>query len=168
MRICYFGIYNAEYARNKVLIMGLKENNCEVVQCNVDPRKRVGFKKFIKLIRKYREINNKNFDYMLVGYPGQTVVWLAKLLFRGPIIFDAFFSVYDSLVFDRKSCKPYSLTGIWNWFLDWYSCSLADTVLLDTNEHIKYFIKEFRIKKVKFIRILIGADTTIFRPKKYE
>jgi len=38
-------------------------------------------------------------------------------------------------------------------------------VLLDANEHIKYFVETFRIKKNKFRRILISTDQNIFYPR---
>jgi hypothetical protein len=40
MTILYFGNYNPNYSRNRVLIRGLRENGVKVVECNV---KRSGF-----------------------------------------------------------------------------------------------------------------------------
>jgi len=160
MTVCYFGIYDPNNSRNRELISGLKENGVEVVQCRVDPAQPF---KYWKLFKKHRQI--KDYDVMVVGFPGHPVMLLAKLVCRKPIIFDAFVSLYDSNVFDRKSVSPYSFWALKYWLLDWLSCKLADRVLLDADEHIKYFVKTFRIKKEKFRRILVGTDDSIFYPR---
>ena len=155
MTICYFGDYDKKYARNRVLIRGLKENGVGVLECNAaenDPHK------FRHLIKKHKTVYNK-YDLMIVGYSAITrsMVPLAKLISRKPIVWDAFFSLYDAWVFDKKLTRPNGPKAYYYWFLDWLSCRLADKILLDTNEHIEYFVKTFRIRKDKFIRVLVGA-----------
>ncbi|MBU1557759.1 glycosyltransferase, partial [Patescibacteria group bacterium] len=164
MKICFFGIYNPEYSRNRVLISGFQENGFEVVQCRVDS----GVGKFLKywnLYKEYRKIKDEKFDYVIVAFPGHTVVWLARLLFGKEIIFDAFTSLYDSEVFDRKNVKEGSLKAGYLHFLDWSACRMASKVLLDTDEHIKYFVSEFKINRNKFIRVFVGTDTSVFYPR---
>jgi len=163
MKVCYFGIYNPDYSRNRVLIKGLRENNIEVIECQVNPNERY---KYWKLFKKHQQI--ENYDFMIVGYPGYTVMVLAKLISRKKIIFDAFLSAYQSKIFDRKSYSSKSLHAFKFWLLDWISCKLADKILLDTKEHIKYFVKTFRIEKEKFKRIFIGTDNTLFYPRSIE
>ena len=162
IKICFFGIYNPNYSRNRVLIKGLRENNVEIIECN---DRTSGFRKYLNLIRKYRRLN-KDYDILLVAFPGWPVMWLAKILTRKPIVYDAFLSVYEAEVEDRKKYSSNSLKAKYHWFLDWLSCKLADKILLDTNEHIKYFVKTFKVKKNKFIKVLIGADDSIFYPRK--
>jgi len=164
MTICYFGNFDLNYARNRVIIKGLKENDVRVLVCHSGSR---GIKKYWKLFKEHRKIANK-YDILIVGFAGRTrsMVIFAKLISRKPIIWDAFYSIYDSWVFDRKLVNPKSLKAKYYWFLDWLACKLADKILLDTNEHIKYFVKEFKIKKDKFIKVLIGTDDSIFYPRK--
>jgi len=154
MKVCFFGIYNPNYSRNRVLIRGLKENGVEIIECNT---KLKGIKKYLDLIKKHWSIRNK-YDIMMVGFPGQQSMILARFLTRKKIIFDAFTSLYDSLVLDRKIVERKSWKAKYYWFLDWLSCRLANKILLDTNEHIKYFVKTFKIPKEKFIRVFVGAD----------
>jgi len=52
--------------------------------------------------------------------------------------------------------------------LDKRSCEFADTVLLDTNSHIDFFVEAFGLKKSKFRRLLVGADEDIFFPRMSE
>jgi glycosyltransferase involved in cell wall biosynthesis len=157
MRICYFGIYDREYARNKVLIDGLKLNGAELLECN---DKSPGIAKYLKLYLKHRAAGS--YDVMFVAYPGQFVLPFAKLITGKPIIFDAFLSQYDSSVSDRRLTKPFSLSALKYFFSDWLSCFLADKILLDTDEHIKFFVDRFKIKKQKFLKIFVGADESVF------
>jgi glycosyltransferase involved in cell wall biosynthesis len=160
MTICYFGIYDKNYPRNRIIIKGLKLNGINVIEVNDRTQ---GIKKFWYLFFKHWKIRNK-YDVMIVGFPGQIIVPFAKLITKKKIIFDAFTSLYDSLVFDRQTVKPRSLQAKYYWFLDWMSCKLVDIVLLDTNAHIDYFVETFKIKKNKFVRIFVGSDEAVFKP----
>ncbi|NCN07243.1 glycosyltransferase family 4 protein [Candidatus Falkowbacteria bacterium] len=161
MVVCYFGLYNQNYSRNKILINGLRKNQVEVIECHSNKK---GLAKFWDLIVQHNKIRNQ-YDVMVVGFPGQLSMILARFVTSKPIVFDAFLSFYDSMVFDRKIHSPNSLKALYFWFIDWLSCLLANKILLDTNEHIKYFVKTFNINKSKFHRIFIGADETIFYPR---
>jgi glycosyltransferase involved in cell wall biosynthesis len=154
MRVCYFGIFDPEYNRNKVIIEGLKENGVDVIFCWSEKK---GISKYFELYRKHNKIKN-DYDVMIVGFPGWSMMIWARIITRKKkIIFDCFTSVYDSVVFDRKTVKKGSFKAGYYWLLDWLACTLADLILLDTNEHIKYFVKTFGIKKEKFLRIWVGS-----------
>lgn len=164
LTVCYFGTYTPEYSRNNILISGLKKNGVDVIECRTVSS---GFLKYVDLVIKYWKIRNK-YDIMVVGFQGIQAVILAKFLTRKTIIFDAFASLYDSMVMDRKSVKAGGFVARYYWWLDKISMTLADIVLFDTNEHINYASNEFRIKKEKFRRVFIGADMDIFYPIKKE
>lgn len=157
---CYFGIYDANYNRNKILMRGLRARGFEIVEC---VSRRRGLAKYIDLIKQHRTLNGK-YDAMIVGFPGYQAMILARFLTNKPIFFDAFFSFYDAMVLDRRLVSRYSPRALYFWLLDWFSCFLADKVLLDTNEHIEYFCAAFGLKPEKCIRIFIGADTDIYLP----
>lgn len=161
LRVCYFGFYNRDYSRNKILIGGLRANGLTVIECH---SAQSGPIKYFDLFKKHWRIR-KNYDVMVVGFPGQVAMIMARLITLKPIIFDAFLSFYDSMVFDRQICPPRSFRSFYFWLIDWLSCLLANRILLDTNEHIKYFIDTFKIKEQKFRRIFIGADENVFYPR---
>lgn len=163
-KICFFGIYDSNYSRNKVLIKGFRENNFEVYECKVDPIKSGGITKFYKLYKQYEKIKDIKFNHVIVAFPGHSVVWLAYILFGRNIIFDAFVSLYNSNVQDRGKYGKFSFSSLKDIFLDWYSTHLAKTVLLDTNEHIKYFSNRYHLKTDKMIRVLVGTDTDTMKP----
>lgn len=164
MRVLYFGNYNPDYARNRVLIRGLRQNDVEVIECNV---RKNGFRSFLSLFLKYLKLK-ADFDLMVVGFPGQEAMFLARFLTRKPIIFDAFTSHYEGYILDRKYFSSKSLRAKYYRFLDKWSCKLADLALLDTNAHIDFFVSEFGLPKEKFRRIFVGTDSDIFYPRDFE
>lgn len=167
MKICYFGMYAANYSRNHILIKGLRQNDVTVIECNVRRHFVWGFR-YYHLVKKFLQVG-KEADIIFVGFPGQTDVplaWLLGKIFHKKVVFDAFISLYNSMVYDRKYFGKNSIRAkIW-WFIDWQSCILADKIILDTNEHIEYFVKTFKIIKEKFSRVFVGTDTEIFYPRK--
>lgn len=160
MVICYFGFYDAAYSRNRILIKGLEQNGAKVIECHT---RETGIFKYWELVLKFLKIKGK-FDIMVVGFPGFQSVILAKLLTRKSVIFDAFLSLYDSNVFDRKLYSARSYKAYKDWLLDYFSCRLADKVIIDTNEHINYFVEEFGVNRRKFFRIFVGSDDDYFKP----
>ncbi|KKR91465.1 MAG: Group 1 glycosyl transferase [Candidatus Woesebacteria bacterium GW2011_GWA1_41_13b] len=166
MTICYFGIYSSNYTRNKVNIMGLRENGVEVIECRSDESER--FKKYLDLFWKYWPLRNK-YDVMIVGFHGHAMMplaWLcAKIISRKKLIWDAFVSTYDTTVFDRKKARLGSVKATKHWLIDWLGCVLADLILLDADAHGKYFIKTFHIRPAKFKTLPVGCDDTIMHPR---
>ena len=162
MKICYFGNYDPEYARNRVIMKGLRENNVEVLECR---SKSGSWRKFIDLLRNHRKIGN--YDFMIVGYSdSRLIVPFAKILNRGKfLVWDAFYSLYDSWVFDRKLTNSGTIRARYYWLIEWVAVRTADKILLDTLSHIDYFAKTYKISEGKFIRVLIGADDSIFYPR---
>lgn len=162
MKICYFGNFDPEYARNKVVLRGLEENGVEILFCRTDKK---GLGGLIDLFKKHQSLKN-SYDIMIIGYSdSRFTVPLARLISRKKIIWDAFYSLYSSYVFDRKLINPQGLKAKYYWFLDWLSCKLANKILLDTNEHIKYFVRVFKEKPQKFMRSFVGTDDLVFYPR---
>ena len=188
MKVCYFGTYESNCPRNQIIIKGLKKNNIQVVECHLPvwesrKGKPVNFQNISSLVRfcfrilgayillpiKYCQVGKH--DFVIVGFPGQIDIFLAKALTffsRKPLIFDPFMSFYDTFIFDKRIVKRKSLLAKLLYLIDKYSCEMADLILLDTKEHIKYFSKMFYINKNKFCRIFVGADEDIFYPRVLE
>lgn len=164
-RVCFFGIYDPAYPRNRVLVRGFEENGYEVKHCSVSPRNHKGFFKFFALVREYMYLRDRKFDLVIVAFPGHTILWLARLLFGGCIIFDAFVSLYGSNVEDRKLYAGKSIRGVRDWLLDWYSLKFSPIILLDTDAQIKYVSKKFHVPVQKFRRVFVGTDDLVFRPR---
>lgn len=161
-KVCYFGIYDSLYARNKNIIKAFRQNNIEVVEV-IDTTK--GPVKYWNLFRKYLAIE-KDFDFMIVGFPGQIMVPFAKLLTRKPVFFDLHVSYYDSIILERKKYPKFSVQALYFYCLDWLSCILADKVLLDTEDHVLYVSGLLHIPLGKFIVVYHGIDDEVFSAPK--
>ena len=162
MRVCYIPGRESTYARTRIFINGFKKNKVPFIDCSSNKKSNLRYLEiFIKFIR-----GKKNSDIFLVGFLGQHMVPIIRWFTKKKIVFDAFLSVYDTLVFDKKIVKQDSVAAKLFFWLDRKSCNIADVILLDTNQHIEYFHKTFGIRKDKFRRVLIGADEEIFYPRK--
>lgn len=164
MTICYFGFYNQNYNRNRVLLQGLMQNNVSIIQCRSDKQ---GIEKYFDLLKKHWSIRKK-YDVMIVGFPGYQAMILARFLTCKPIIFDAFSPLYDSMVNDRGLIKKQSIKAMYYWILDFLSMRFANLILFDTNQHIDYVSEEFFIRKTKLKRIFVGASPDIYFPQPRE
>ncbi|MCK4948009.1 MAG: glycosyltransferase family 4 protein [Candidatus Aureabacteria bacterium] len=166
MKICYFGAYNREYARNAVLRKGLQANDVEVVECNLSPQLK-SYQRYPLLLRQYLRVF-RGCKAVIVAECNQTILPLAYLLAKltkKPLVFDPFTSLYDTNVFDRRLVKENSLRARYYFWFDKFSMNLADLVLADTNQHLDYFCREFKIKITKLRKVFVGADNDLFFPQ---
>jgi len=150
-------------SRNSTIIAGLRMNNVMVTEYSSHSRSY--FQRYLKILFKYLLSNKKEFDLIFIGFFGQPLVPILRILSNKPIVLDALISSFDTMCYDRKVFTPESFRGRFFYWLDKTSCKLADKVLLDTNEHINYFVNTFSINRQKFRRIFVGADSTILYPR---
>ena len=162
MKVCFIYDDIPIYTKNKIINVALAKNNIEVIHCKSSIKNPIlrNFSKFFQFLSK----KNKA-DIILVGFVGHPLVKLVKLFTNKPVVFDVFMSMYNTLVEDKKKIKKNSIQAKILHYLDRSSCLSADLILLDTNQHINYFIKEFNIPKHKFKRLYIGALDSIFYPR---
>ncbi|UZE92303.1 MAG: glycosyltransferase family 4 protein [Methanosarcinales archaeon] len=163
MRVCYFGSYNRNYSRNRVIIKGLKQNDVDVIECQDAS---IFWARCFKLFWKY--LQTKKHDAIIVGAQGHAnvlIAWFLSRVFNRRLVFDPFISLYDTAVFDRKEVDRKSMKAKYYYYLDKISCKLADVVIADTKQHAKYFSKGFAIPKEKIKVIYIGADDGVFYPR---
>lgn len=170
--VCFFGIYDPEYSRNRVLMRGFTESAWDVLECRVDPHIYKGFRKYVRLVKEWSRVESelrtkgREPDLVIVAFPGHSVMWLARMICNGKkIVFDAFLSRVDSNVCDRGAYSLFSPRGLLDWLLDWSSCLLAHNVLLDTHQHIDYFRHHFFVRRDKMIRIPVSTDPSLFYPR---
>lgn len=161
MRILYVGSYKSSYSRNRILIDGLRANGVEVAECN-EPR--AGWLTYVRLGIRLLRLRG-TYDVMLVGFPGQEAMFVARLCASAPIVFDVFTSHYMGYIMDRQYFAPGSLRARYYWFLDYWSCRLADLIILDTQAHINFFVREFGLPQEKFLKIFLGAKTDMYHPR---
>jgi glycosyltransferase involved in cell wall biosynthesis len=183
MKVCYFGTYEGNYPRNRILINGLKLNGVEIEELHESVLERIQDKTKLSVVKKmslflslfiaylklsFRRLALREIDYIIVGYIGQLDMVLARLLFPNKkILFNPMISLYDTLINDRGLTKNWLSKKIC-FYLDKISCLLANKIILDTPEHAYYFQKTFRISSEKLDYIYIGADESIFKPARQD
>ena len=93
--------------------------------------------------------------------------YLSKIK-KVPLIHDIFISKLQTFYYDRGLFERHKMPKIFYWFFyylqDFFECFLADYILLDTYNHIKFFHERFNISIRKFRRVLVGAQNDIFFP----
>lgn len=148
--------YDINLIRNKFILEALNlSNEQKIIQL-----RSFGLLGKFKLVLFVVQLFYKKFDIIYLGMGSHPYVLIARIpaiLRRKKIIFDAFVSVYNTEVEDRKRYTENSLRARYLWYLDRYSCLFSNTVILDTDEHISYFQNEFNLSNCVFRRVLIGS-----------
>ena len=159
LKILYISTYIPNYTRTETLLDLLRKSEIEVVEALVG-NSRLKYFKAVYYLLKYQGVC----DLILVGFRGQEILPVLKLLSNKPIIFDAFLSIYDTLCFDRRIFKPDSLIGKCLKSCDKFLCRISDIVLVDTKAHKDYFREQFEVENVDYF--YLGCNEKLFRPLK--
>lgn len=104
-------------------------------------------------------------DVVFVGYLGQLdvlVAWPLCRLRHQTIVWDAFISLYDTVVDDRKMVGQHSPLARLLWAWEWLACRAADVVILDTEAHAAYFRSTFHLADDKTAVVFVGAEPDAF------
>jgi glycosyltransferase involved in cell wall biosynthesis len=151
------------YTRNRVILDGLASAGVETVEYTDCGRNYP--LRFARALARFVLRPPRGTDAILVGFYGQPFIPFISRLSKKPIVLDAFLSGYDTMCFDRKRFKPGSLPGRLFYWLDRSACMRSDLVLLDTDEHVEYFVETFGVGREKFRRVFVGAETSLFVPR---
>ncbi len=149
------------------LVKTYESEGFEVIHCQTT--KKGFFAKHIDLMKKYRKLSaiSCQLSALLVTFPGYYLMPLAWILTRPPrkhLIFDAFISVSDTLVSDRKKVSWLNPLAWFYYLVDIVSCHLADEVLIDTQAHKRFFVKQFYLKADAIRVIYVGTREDLFHP----
>lgn len=166
LTLCFFGSFDQFCTRNRTLLKGLAKNKVKIIKINDHSLK---LKKFWRLWRMHKKIRN-DYDIMFVAFQGQSITSLAWLLARlngKKIVLDALFSLYDSVVLDRREVAPNTFRAKFLHFLDWSACRLADLIIVHTKFHQEFFMEEFNLhsRENKFMTLYVGSDDELLYPK---
>ncbi|MFA6502906.1 MAG: glycosyltransferase family 4 protein [Candidatus Paceibacterota bacterium] len=152
--VCYFGIYDPQFGRNRVYQSGLRAQGVTVLECRDTSR---GFLKFWRLWRKHGALRGK-YDALVVGYPGHLVVPLARLISRKPVIADMLGSLADA---EAHSHKTSIVRRVESALIDRLALWCADVVLLESEAQRQYFQKRYGASE-KYRVLYTGADEAVF------
>jgi glycosyltransferase involved in cell wall biosynthesis len=166
MRILAFGYHDQTSARHWTMARDMLAEGIELVECHTSAR---GFwRKYRDLARQFR-MKRRNVEGVLVTFPGHYLVPLAWILTRFPrrkLLFDAFLSLYDTEVHDRRRVSRASPKAWFLWMVDWLSMHMADVVFIDTQAHKDYLSETFHLRPDRIRVVYLGSRTDIFRPRK--
>jgi len=163
--ILFITTKNLDYIRNTQEIRFLEKHGRKV--------KIIGSKSkyyLIRLLKVYYETlisKLQNVDVVFIGFAPQLVLPIFAWKFKSKyIVIDFFISMYDTLVYDRRkfpsnSCMAHKLHE-----LDKKTLDAADSVIVDTREHGKYFMDEFQCNPIKVQVLYLEADKKIYFPQK--
>lgn len=182
-RVIYWGTYDLSKPRNPIMINSLEQAGCIVVPChediwsvNNDKSQIKGMGVWLSIACRYllaypklvvRFLRLEKSDFIMVGYLGHLdifVLWPFARLRGIPIVWDAFISLHNTVVEDRKMFgkrHPISL-ALYTW--EWLACRLADAVLLDTDAHADYFRRSYGLANNKVHHAFVGAEEHFFQP----
>jgi glycosyltransferase involved in cell wall biosynthesis len=182
VRVCYFGTYRLNYARNQTMIEGLRRNGIEVIECHetlwqgVEDRIRLAsggwlrpsfwwrfIKTYSRLLRRYRSI--PDYDILIVGYPGQYDIFLARLLAwlrRKSLVWDVLNSMY-LISLERGLARNHRFTAGLIRLLERLALHLPDRLILDSTPFVDWFCKTHHLDPARFRLVPIGADERAFQ-----
>jgi glycosyltransferase involved in cell wall biosynthesis len=183
--LCFFGTYDRETPRFKMLVNGFQSQGGEVLECHADLWPKAGARALFALQKKF-EVSRicvflsaqrrllaqaevlRQTDAILVAYPGHLDMPLARLLawyYHKPLIFDPFISLWDTAVGDRRLFFSTSWQAHLLRFLDRIALRLADKVIADTPQQADFYADLAGIHRDAIGLVPIGADETLFYPR---
>lgn len=179
--VLFWGTYDKGKPRNRILIKGLQENGVCVQECHAsiwekteDKSQITGLGRklhfFVRLVASYpvlilRFLRIPRPDVVVVGYLGHLdvlVLWLFARYKRVPIVWDAFLSLYDTIVCDRKLLSRNNPVAILVYCWEWLACRAAQRIVLDTQAHADYFSQQYKIPSDKFAVVFVGVESENF------
>lgn len=181
MRVLVFGNFPtcAGYTRNRVVLRALEAAGIECVHAlrplftDAQGRKRTASSPWRmlglgaraarnarELRRLYRE-QSAGCDLVYVGYGGLGDQALARRLDperRIPLVVDAFLSLYDTAVLDRRLCAEGSLRARWLRRLDRRIAERADLALVDTPQTARFLSSLVELDPAHWSAVPVGSE----------
>lgn len=186
-RVVLWGTPDFGKPRTRILVYGLRDEGVFVAECTADIWDGVedksqlsGITARLNILWRYllayprlvwRYLRSPRHDAVFVAYMGHfdvLVLWPFAKLRGARIVWDAFLSLYDTVVDDRKFISPHGLAATALRAMEWLSCKAADTIILDTEAHAAYFSERYGVNAKKVESVWVGAETEIFSPPQRE
>ena len=162
--ILLFGYLPRDLARNWILEKGLTEQGFRILECRTLQKGFIG--KYTDLMRKFWSVH-RECDVILVtfmGYYFMPLAWVLATLTGKILIFDGLVSMYESEVEDRRRISRFDPRAWFLFFLDWFSYTVADRVLLESPVYGTFLSRRYGTPADRFLFLPVACRTDIFRP----
>ncbi|NNE40963.1 MAG: glycosyltransferase [Marinicaulis sp.] len=186
-RILLWGTADTGKPRTRIMLSALREK-CDVVGealflvwGGIDDKSQVkgafgALGVFLKFLIAYpvlifRYLTAPKHDIVFVAYLGALdviILWPFARLRGAKICWDAFLSLYDTVVEDRQLARR---TGVFAKIVHGFeklACVAADRIILDTKAHADYFAQTFRLAPEKLDVVWVGAEAQFFNARAKE
>ena len=186
LRIVVWGTYDTGKPRTRILLKGLRRHGVEIseihreVWCGVEDKSQVRglMARSLVLFRWLgaypglvaRLLRMPRHDVVLVPYLGLLdviLLWPFARLRGIPVMWDAFLSIYNTVVEDRRMVSPRNPIALLLWAMEWLACRAANRVIVDTAAHAQYFEETFGVDAARLVRVFVGAETDVFWPRPF-
>jgi glycosyltransferase involved in cell wall biosynthesis len=161
LKILYVAGREAGYSRTRIVLKALQRQGVEVIGCFPPDR---SFKHYPALLWR-TFITAPRCDLVLVGFYGQIILPVIRLLTWKPILFDMYITTYDTMVYDRAKARAGSWKARLYGFSDWLSYIMANHSVLETQSHINFFCRVFKVSGKKLSRIFLAVDDEAIYPR---
>jgi glycosyltransferase involved in cell wall biosynthesis len=175
LSLAYFGTYEPAFARNAVMLAGLREAGVEVHEftaplaheltaAEMATTAGVGAvaadiaRAHYALLRQHR--HTLQVDVVVVGYPGHLLVPFGRLLAtyrRALLVFDPLVSLADTFAGDRGLVGRASALGLALTAADKVAFGLPDLVLADTAAQAAFYRDDLGVTEAKLAVVPVGA-----------
>jgi glycosyltransferase involved in cell wall biosynthesis len=181
MRVVFWGTYDLGKPRNRILLRGLREAGVDLIEVHSDVWGGVEDKgqiagvgrKLLLLVKwlaaypglVWRYLRAPRHDAVLIGYMGHLdvlVLWPFAKLRGAPVVWDAFLSLYNTVVEDRRMVGRVNPLAWCLFAWEWLACRAAHLVVLDTQAHAGYFTQRYRLPPARTASVLLGAEPEAF------
>jgi glycosyltransferase involved in cell wall biosynthesis len=158
--ICYIAGREATYSRTAIVYKALHQAGFQIIGL-FPPDKR--FSHYPKLMWQFLW-KQKACDLIVVGFYGQLLMLVVRLLTRKPVLYDIYISTFDTMVYDRGNTTPQSfMAGLYR-TVDRLSMLWADRILLETADHITDYSNKFKVPEKKFKQLFLAVDDEVIAP----
>jgi Glycosyl transferases group 1/Glycosyl transferase 4-like domain len=162
VRALYFGTYDRAHPRNVNAIAALRATGVEIVerQAAVRGHNERGTLSVLTAETRLLEPNRRDFDVVIVGYPGHFDVPRARRVAgRAPLVFDAVLSLEDELVTVRRRFRARSTAATVLRAVDHRALRLPDLVVCGTEAEASY-LRGMGARRTE--AVFLGVDEELF------
>ena len=162
---------NLDYIRNVQEMALLTRDNNGIPPDVIGSAAKGYLPRMAKVLFKLFTTRFSKYDEIFVGFAPQLVIPLFAGRFKryraagGRVTIDFFISVYDTLVNDRKKIKDGTAAARFTRWLDRKALFMADSIIVDTKAHGRYFTEEFGARADKIRVLYLEADKSVYYPR---